>query len=144
VTDKSAYPPEYDTIVLKPLRVRLQQVFGRYTIKKARFSMEPCLEHIADEIALRVELDILGQKHKQTYTVEVMVPNTWRDQLLFEMKWIWLSNLLQRIRPIKWKAVEREVTFDHWILYHKFDKIPPGEEYVMFTQPPTEPGIRKK
>ena len=139
-----SYPPELGTVTYKPLRVRFQQIFGRYTIEKAKYSMEPFMEHIADEIALRIELEILGQENIQTYSVEVDVPNTWRDQFLREMRWKWLSGLLQRIRPIKWRTVTRDVTFNHWMLLPKFDKVPPGEEYVMVTQPPTEPGITKK
>jgi len=144
MTDPNSYPPQLSTATFKPFKIRLSQSFGRYTLEKSHFTLEPFMEHVAHEMMLKVELYVLGQENIQTYEVVFDVPNTWRDQFLYEMRWVWLSRQLQRIRPIKWRAVKREITFSHWALLPKFDKAPPGMEYTMFTQPPTEPGVTKK
>ena len=135
---------ELEHIILQPLKVRFGKIFGRYTLENTRVDVNPFLHRYMDEVELQITTNILGQSHKQTYVVTVDVPNTWRDQFLHEMRWKWLSRQLQRVSPIRWRYVFREVTFNHWALLPEFDKLPPGEEVVLFTSiPGNEPGIRK-
>jgi len=131
--------PEFETYILKPLRIRFSQVFGRYTLEKMKVDTNPLLNHVMDAFELQITTNILGQSRTQIYSVEINVPDGWWEQFKFQH----LPSWWQHRWPIKWKTVKRKFALDHWALLPKFDKVPPGEEVVMFTQVPgNEPGIK--
>lgn len=119
--------------------MRFSRIFGRYTLEKMRVDANPSEDSIFDGLEVKVTMGILGQSKTQIYAVEMEVPDGWWNQLKYDR----LPSWIQRISPIKWKTIEREFALDHWALLPKFDKVPPGEEVVMFTDiPGGEPGIK--
>lgn len=130
--------PEIEKIILKPLRVRFSKIFGRYALEKMRVGVYPLPDHIFDELEVQITMNILGQPKIQTYTVEMEVPDGWWNQLKYDH----LPSWVQRISPLRWKTIKRDFVLNHMALLPKFDKVPPGEEVVLFTDIPSdEPGI---
>ena len=121
----------YETYTLKSLKVQLAKRFGKATLEKTQVEFEHLLDHFADEVQVRITSHIFGQELPTTYQVSVMIPKNWWEHL----KETYFTEWWERRWPVKYKNVYRDVVINHWALLPKFDKIPPGYEIQMFTEP---------
>lgn len=122
---------EYETYTLKSLKVAFAKRFGAAALAKTRVEFQYGLDHLTDEVRVQIETKIFGQQMPQEYMVSMLVPKNWWQHLVDDHFPYWWK---QRW-PVKHKEVYRNVMFNHWALLPKFDKIPPGEEIIMFTEP---------
>jgi hypothetical protein len=122
---------EYRTYTLKSLKVQLAKRFGAATLEKTSVEFEYLLDKFVDDVHVRVTSYIFGVDMPTTYTVSVLVPKTWWEHLKEDHFPEWWK----RKWPVQYKEVYRDVTFNHWALLPGFDKVPPGYEIQMFTEP---------
>jgi hypothetical protein len=128
---KSDTAPNFETYVLKKIKVAMSKRFGKTALHYLKVQVDDYAGDLADEVTLRFETELFGQQMLQTYPIELLVPKNWWQHLKddhFPEGW-------KRRWPVQYKSVFSDVTFDHRALLPKFDRIPPGEEIVMFTAP---------
>jgi len=131
MTSEADKMQEYETYTLKSLRVQLAKRFGKATIDKSTVEFQYNLDRFMDEVRVRIESYIFGVDMPTTYTVSILVPETWWQHLKDDHFPEWWK----RKWPVKYKSVFRDVVFNHWALLPGFDKVPPGYEIQMFTEP---------
>lgn len=121
-----------ETWTLTALKTRMSKRFGAATLAKMDVSViKPILYNFANDITMQVEALIFGQKMPLEYKASMLVPSNWWQHLVDDHFPEWYKKKF----PVKRKTVFTTVTFDHWALLPKFNKIPPGEEIQMFTEP---------
>jgi len=134
-TAKSDTINNFETYVLKKIKIAMSKRFGKTALHYLKVQVDDYANNLAEEVTLRFETGLFGQKMPETYPIELLIPKNWWEHLKDDNFPTWWK----RKWPVQYKTVYSDVTFDHWGLLPKFDKIPPGEEIVMHTIPYFEP-----
>lgn len=121
-----------ETWTLTAFKARMSKRFGAATLAKMDVSVvKPVLYNFAHDVTIQIEALIFGQKMPLEYKAAMLVPSNWWQHLVDDHFPEWYKKKF----PVKHKTVVTTVTFNHWALLPKFNKIPPGEEIQMFTEP---------